>query len=97
MVMSMEGLRGPSNPSNEVPMPYVILKGCIAAGQRRSAGDVIDLGPDEANNLVSMGRAAKADAPAPKPANRSVGLDKSDTPAVKRRGRSNVGKASKKG
>ena len=85
MVMSMEGLRGPSNLSNEVPMPYVILKGCIAAGQRRSAGDVIDLGPDEANNLVSMGRAAKADAPAPKPANRSVGLDKSDTPAVKKR------------
>ena len=85
MVLSMEGLRGPSNPSNEVPMPYVILKGCIAAGQRRSAGDVIDLGPDEANNLVSMGRAAKADAPSPKPADRSIGLAKSDAPAVKKR------------
>jgi len=66
-------------------MPYVILKGCIAAGQRRSAGDVVDLGPDEANNLVSMGRAAKADAPSPKPADRSVGLGKSDAPAVKKR------------
>lgn len=93
MVLSMEGLRGPSNPSNEVPMPYVILKGCIAAGQRRSAGDVVDLGPDEANNLVSMGRAAKADAPSPKPADRSVGLGKSDAPAVKKRVRRAAKKA----
>lgn len=93
MVLSMEGLRGPSNSSNEVPMPYVILKGCIAAGQRRSAGDVVDLGPDEANNLISMGRAAKADAPSPKPANRSVGLAKSDAPAVKKRARRTAKKA----
>ena len=93
MVLSLEGLRGPSNPSNEVPMPYVILKGCMAAGQRRSAGDVVDLGPDEANNLISMGRAAKADAPSPKPADRSVGLKKSDAPAVKKRIRRTAKKA----
>tara|TARA_S200002703_G_scaffold60169_1_gene52062 strand:+ start:1250 stop:1534 length:285 start_codon:yes stop_codon:yes gene_type:complete len=93
MVLSLEGLRGPSNPSNEVPMPYVILKGCMAAGQRRSAGDVVDLGQDEANNLISMGRAAKADAPSPKPADRSVGLKKSDAPAVKKRIRRTAKKA----
>lgn len=93
MVLSLEGLRGPSNPSNEVPMPYVILKGCMAAGQRRSAGDVVDLGPDEANNLISMGRAAKAAAPLPKPADRSVGLKKSDAPAVKKRIRRTAKKA----
>lgn len=46
-------------------MKYIILKSCVAAGQARKAGDIVELGADEANALKGYGRIG--DAPAPKP------------------------------
>lgn len=58
-------------------------------GQKTSAGDVVDsIGVDEKNALLAMRRVEEVAAKAPPvEANRSVGLDKSDSPAPKRRGR----------
>ena len=47
-------------------MHYLVLKSCFAAGARRSSGDVVQLGPDEAAALLSMGRVEETAAPAPK-------------------------------
>ena len=72
-------------------MPYLVLKSCIAGGQRRNAGDVIELSVDEASQLSVMGRVTKA--PEPKPAidtNRSVGLQASKASPVKKRGKKNA-------
>lgn len=70
-------------------MPYLILKNCVAAGARRSAGDVIDdISEDEARSLVNMGRVEFVEVAAkPVETNRSVGLEASETPAPKRRRR----------
>jgi hypothetical protein len=70
-------------------LPYLVLKGCVIDGKKASAGDVVDsIGVDEKNALLAMHRieevAAKS---APAETNRSVGLEKSDNPAPKRRGR----------
>ncbi len=46
-------------------MKYIILKSCVAAGQARKAGDIVELGADEATALKGYGRIG--DAPAPKP------------------------------
>ena len=43
-------------------MNYVILKSCFAAGEKRNAGDIVDLGPDEAATLSGYGRIAPAPA-----------------------------------
>lgn len=72
-------------------MPYLVLKSCIAGGERRNAGDVIELAVDEASQLSVMGRVTKA--PEPKPVadtNRSVGLQASKASPVKKRGRKNA-------
>ncbi len=71
-------------------MPYLVLKGCVIDGKKTSAGDVVDsIGVDEKNALLAMQRIEEVAAKAPPvETNRSVGLDKSDTPAPKRRGRS---------
>ena len=69
-------------------MPYVILKSCVAGGESRSAGDVIELGGDEARSLLAMGRVSVA--PDVKPVqetNRSVGLEADAASPVKKRGR----------
>jgi hypothetical protein len=70
-------------------LPYLILKNCVAAGARRNAGDVIDnIGDDEARSLISMGRVELVEVAAkPVETNRSVGLEVSEEPAPKRRGR----------
>lgn len=70
-------------------MPYLILKNCVAAGARRSAGDVVDnIGEDEARSLINMGRVELVKVAAkPVETNRSIGLEVSDEPAPKRRGR----------
>lgn len=58
-------------------------------GEKTSAGDVVDsIGVDEKNALLSMSRIEEIAVKAPvAETNRSVGLDKSDNPAPKRRGR----------
>jgi hypothetical protein len=68
---------------------YLVLKGCLAAGERRVAGDVVGgLGEDEARDLVNMGRLSVVDDPIePMETNRSVGLSKSEAPTPRRRGR----------
>ena len=69
-------------------MPYLILKSCFADGQRRSAGDVIDLGVDEARELLAMGRVSAAPDEKPvKETNRSVGLQADAASPLKKRGR----------
>lgn len=46
-------------------MKYIILKSCVAAGQARKAGDIVELPADEAAALKGYGRIG--DAPEPKP------------------------------
>lgn len=46
-------------------MKYIILKSCVAAGHARKAGDIVELGADEAAALKGYGRVG--DAPEPKP------------------------------
>ena len=47
-------------------MKYIILKSCVAAGSSRNAGEIVELGADEAASLTAYGRIAVA--PEPKPA-----------------------------
>lgn len=58
-----------ATPSNEgQTMKYVILKSCVAAGISRNAGDIVELGADEAASLKGYGRIAEAPEPKPKSA-----------------------------
>ena len=58
-----------ATPSNEgQTMKYVILKSCVAAGVSRNAGDIVELGADEAAALMGYGRIAVAPEPKPKAA-----------------------------
>lgn len=55
-----------ATPSNEgTKMKYIILKSCVAAGSSRNAGEIVELGADEAASLMSYGRVSVA--PEPKP------------------------------
>lgn len=90
MTLKWEGFSGPPSPDSEKTMKhYLVLKNCMAGGQRRQAGDVLELPASEGNILISMGRIKVADAPKPveKVEDRSVELDKSDAPKLKKRGR----------
>ena len=72
-------------------MPHVILKSCVAGGQLRNAGDIVEFLVDEASQLLAMGRVSVA--PEPKPVidtNRSVGLQASKASPVKKRGKKNA-------
>ncbi len=71
---------------------YVILKSCNAGGERRTAGDVVELTDSEGNALTNMGRVALTDTPKPAPkksgkkkSNRAVNLSDSDAGAVETR------------
>lgn len=55
----------PSSEGNK--MNYIILKSCFAAGAMRSAGDIVELDPDEAANLRGYNRIAEAPTPKPEP------------------------------
>lgn len=60
-----------ARPSNEGQrMNYLILKSCFAAGEKRNAGDIVELGVDEAAVLQGYGRITEA--PAPKPEKKTV-------------------------
>jgi len=53
-------------PSNEGQnMKYMVLKSCVAGGTKRNAGEIVELGEDEAASLISYGRIGVA--PEPKP------------------------------
>lgn len=66
-------------------MPYLVLKSCVAGGQSRNAGDVIDLDASEANQLKMIGRVSEVEKKVEPKADRSVGLAKSSTPKPKTR------------
>jgi hypothetical protein len=67
---------------------YIILKSTIAAGQRRNAGEMIELSDAEASALLALGRVAVAEKPKASPAisDRSVSLETSDAQVVTTRG-----------
>jgi hypothetical protein len=66
---------------------YMILKSCIAGGQRRQAGDVVDLPDSEGNALISMRRCELTSAAPAKSAksDRSVGLAGSEAATPRKR------------
>lgn len=67
-------------------MPYLITKSCMAGGERRSAGDVVDLTEAEGRSLILMARAeVAAVVETPRISDRSVALSQSDAAAPKKR------------
>ena len=67
---------------------YLVLKSCVAGGAARNAGDLVELSEQEATSLLAIGRVAVSEArEAPTPADRSVGLPASGSPAVAKRGK----------
>lgn len=88
MTLKWEGLTALPTSQKDDPMPYLITKSCMAGGERRNAGDVVDLSEAEGRSLITMGRAEAAPVvKKPTVSDRSVALDKSDAPAPKKRGR----------
>ena len=85
-MLTWEGFKSP--PFSTGVAMYLVLKSTVAAGKRVSAGDVIELSVDEANELLAMGRVEPAkEKPKAEIADRSVSLESSDAPAVKTRTR----------
>jgi hypothetical protein len=60
-------------------MKVVIVNDCAVKGQHLPAGSSHDLADEDANALLAMKKAVKADS------NRSVGLEKSETKTKKRK------------
>lgn len=88
MALTWGGISSPPNPELENRMNhYLVLKNCVAGGERRKAGDVVQLPASEGNILISMGRVEQSSAPkaAPGVKDRAVGLKKDSAP--KKRGR----------
>ena len=100
MALTWEGYSGPPKPNLELNM-YIVLKPTIAGGQRRNAGDIIELSElsvDEAAALIAAKRVEVApEKPKSEPVNadRSVALEESDAPAPKKRTYTRKTKASK--
>lgn len=65
-----------------VKMSYLVLKGCVADGQSRSVGDVIELSEQEGKSLTAMGRVQEVTVSKDAPADRSVALETSDAPKL---------------
>ena len=68
-----------------VKMSYLVLKSCVAGGNACSAGDVIELSEQEGKNLTAMGRVQEVAVSEEAPADRSVELENSDAPKLKKR------------
>lgn len=62
-MLTWGGLAAPSSEGQK--MKYIILKSCVAAGAARKAGEIVELGADEAASLTAYGRVSVA--PEPKP------------------------------
>ena len=80
---------GRPQPQQEVKMAsYLILKSCVAGGEARNAGDIVELSEQEARSLASMGRVQACEARAvAETADRSVALDTSDGARLAKRGK----------
>jgi hypothetical protein len=65
-----------------VKMSYLVLKGCVAGGESRSVGDVIELTEQEGKSLTAMGRVQEVTVTKEAPADRSVALETSDAPKL---------------
>lgn len=69
-------------------MSYLVLKSCVAGGEPRAAGEVIELSEAEGRTLSAMGRVQKVADKEPKQAeDRSVGLEASTGPKLFKRGK----------
>ena len=66
-------------------MKYLILQDTIANKEKVKAGDVVELSIDEWRSLVGYGKAEEYKGKPKKETNRSVGLEKSETPKPKKR------------
>ena len=68
-----------------VKMSYLVLKGCVAGGQSRPAGDVVELSEQEGKSLTAMGRVQEVSVSDSALADRSVALETSDAPKLTKR------------
>ena len=66
-------------------MKYLILSDTVANKEKVKAGDVVELSVDEGRSLVGYGKAEEYKGKPKKETNRSVGLEKSETPKPKKR------------
>lgn len=80
---------GRPQPQLEVKMAsYLILKSCVAGGQARAAGDIVELSEQEGRALASMGRVQACEArEVAQTVDRSVALEASDAPKLAKRGK----------
>lgn len=60
-------------------MRYKVLQSCVAGGRARRMGSIIELSDLEARDLMSIGRVAPHDEPAPEE-NRALGFDEVTKP-----------------
>lgn len=61
-------------------MKYVVLKNTVIGGKIVRAGDVVDCPANEVNDLLAIGRIAKAENSAVKTVDRAIGLDEETKP-----------------
>ena len=66
-------------------MKYLILSDTVANKEKVKAGDVVELQVDEGRALIGYGKAEEYKGKPKKETNRSVGLEKSETPKPKKR------------
>jgi hypothetical protein len=70
-----------------VKMSFLVLKSCVAGGNPRSAGDVVELSESEGKTLTAMGRVQKVTVSEEATADRSVALETSDAQKLIKRKR----------
>ena len=73
--------------NKESKMKVLILRDTVADGKKVSAGDVVELDNDTANNLISYGKAEVSDGKVSEKKDRSVGLEKSEVKVKRRKGK----------
>ena len=80
---------GRPQPQQEVKMAsYLILKSCVAGGEARNAGDIVELSEQEGKALAAMNRVQACEArEVAQTVDRSVALEASDAPKLAKRGK----------
>lgn len=67
---------------------YLILKSCVAGGEPRNAGDIVELSEQEGKALAAMNRVQACEASeVAQVVDRSVALESSDGPKLAKRGK----------
>lgn len=61
-------------------MKYLVLKSTVANGGQVKAGDVIELSPSEAKELLGIGRVTKVESKPVETVDRAVGLEEATKP-----------------